>query len=217
MQGFEIIIVDDNSSDNTKEVAMSFSDQRITFIKNKKHLGLGLSRNVGVRNAKGKYIVFLDCNDECLPERLKNQYNFLENNLDYDVCGSRAIRIIDDVEKGKTWNHPLDKDLIGPTLLFAAFCLSSTMMLRKTLFTEKNLWYSDIKTSEDHEYQARLYSDNIKMINIEPSLVKHYMSPRARSYKITSQKELDSINIISKLLDLKAVASFNLTSSIPLP
>jgi glycosyltransferase involved in cell wall biosynthesis len=202
LQDFEVIIIDDSSVDKTKEIAMSFGDERISFIKNEKHLGLGLSRNVGVKNSKGKYIVLLDSDDKCFPKRLEDQYNFLEKKSDYDVCGSRAVRIINGKKIDQTVWHPLEEKLIGPTLLFTAFCLPSSMMIRKTLFTEKNLWFSDIKTLEDHEYQARLYSNNIKMANINDPVVEYYMHSGTKSNKIEVilQEKPDRINIISSLL-----------------
>lgn len=70
-QNFELIIVDDCSTDNTEEVVRTFSDERIKYFKHKKNKGVLGTRNTGFKLAKGKYIAFLDSDDELLPEALE--------------------------------------------------------------------------------------------------------------------------------------------------
>jgi len=69
-QNFELIIVNDASTDKTEEVVSSFNDKRITYCRNKKNKGVLGARNAGLDLAKGKYIVFLDDDDELLPDAL---------------------------------------------------------------------------------------------------------------------------------------------------
>ena len=63
---FEVIIVDDGSTDNTEEVIRSFDDKRVKYIKLKKNKGYPVALNKGVKTAKGEYIGFLDSDDEWL-------------------------------------------------------------------------------------------------------------------------------------------------------
>lgn len=78
---WELIIVDDCSNDNTDEVVAQYlSDTRIRYIKNEKNSGAAVSRNRALREAKGKWIAFLDSDDLWLPEKLEKQIEFMKSN-----------------------------------------------------------------------------------------------------------------------------------------
>lgn len=77
---WELIVVDDCSSDDTDEVISAFGDQRIIYLKNEKNSGAAVSRNKALKEAKGKWIAFLDSDDLWYPEKLKKQITFMEKN-----------------------------------------------------------------------------------------------------------------------------------------
>lgn len=76
---WELLIVDDCSTDNTDEIVQSFlSDERIKYFKNKYNSGAAISRNRALREAKGKWIAFLDSDDLWLPQKLEKQISFMK-------------------------------------------------------------------------------------------------------------------------------------------
>lgn len=80
-QNWEMIIVDDCSSDKTDEVVAKYLiDRRIKYIKNEKNSGAAISRNRALREAKGKWIAFLDSDDLWSPEKLEKQISFMKKN-----------------------------------------------------------------------------------------------------------------------------------------
>lgn len=79
-QNWELIIVDDCSTDNTDDIVSYFSDNRIKYMKNKKNMGAAATRNRALREAKGKWIAFLDSDDLWLPNKLEKQINFMKSN-----------------------------------------------------------------------------------------------------------------------------------------
>ncbi len=79
-QNWELIIVDDCSTDNTDDIVSYFSDNRIKYMKNKKNMGAAATRNRALREAKGEWIAFLDSDDLWLPNKLEKQINFMKSN-----------------------------------------------------------------------------------------------------------------------------------------
>lgn len=77
---WELIIVDDCSTDNTEEVLATINDSRIRYFKNEKNSGAALSRNRALREARGQWIAFLDSDDLWMPEKLEKQINFMKKN-----------------------------------------------------------------------------------------------------------------------------------------
>lgn len=77
---WELIIVDDCSTDNFDEVLSEISDERIKIYKNKKNIGAAISRNKALRVARGQWIAYLDSDDLWMPEKLERQVAFMENN-----------------------------------------------------------------------------------------------------------------------------------------
>lgn len=89
---WELIIVDDCSTDNSMEVIRSFNEPRLKLLQNKKNSGAAISRNYALREAKGKWIAFLDSDDTWVPEKLEKQIKFMEEHnyaftfTDYRIC-----------------------------------------------------------------------------------------------------------------------------------
>lgn len=94
---WELLIVDDCSTDNTEEIVASFNDERIRFIKKDKNSGAADSRNVALRAAVGKWIAFLDSDDTWEREKLEKQIRFMENG-NYHFSYTRYEEINEDSE-----------------------------------------------------------------------------------------------------------------------
>ena len=77
---WELLIVDDCSTDNTAEIVNAFTDSRIRYMQNEKNEGAALTRNKALRAAKGRYIAFLDADDLWAPEKLEKQIAFMQQN-----------------------------------------------------------------------------------------------------------------------------------------
>lgn len=89
---WELIIVDDCSTDDSMDVIKAFKEPRIRLLQNEKNSGAAISRNYALREAKGKWIAFLDSDDIWLPDKLEKQIRFMEDNnysfsfTDYRIC-----------------------------------------------------------------------------------------------------------------------------------
>ena len=103
---WELIIVDDCSKDNTDAVVAEFTDPRIRYLKNEKNSGAAASRNRALREAKGKWIAFLDSDDLWDATKLEKQIRFMEEN-DYHFSYTNYREVDDNgVSLGTVWTGP---------------------------------------------------------------------------------------------------------------
>ena len=132
---YEIIAVDDHSADDTLEVIKRFSDSRLKCVPRKERGGGAVARNSGLAVAKGKYIAFLDDDDEWLPEKLKHQIEVLDTKPEVGMVytGVRhinqqnglIIKTYQPEKRGRLFKILLAENFIGTT--------SSVMMRREAL------------------------------------------------------------------------------------
>lgn len=108
-QNWELIIVDDCSTDNTDDIVAAFNDNRIRYIKNEKNSGAAITRNRALREAKGEWIAFLDSDDVWVPEKLEKMIDFMVSH-DYSFA-------YHDYEKIDEESKPLNVYVSGPKVV----------------------------------------------------------------------------------------------------
>ncbi len=87
---FELLIIDDNSTDKTFDIVNSFKDPRIKAFRNEKNFGMVFNTNSLIKKSNGEYIAIINSDDSWLPEKLQKQLDFLENNENYGACFTLA-------------------------------------------------------------------------------------------------------------------------------
>lgn len=86
-EDYEIIVINDLSPGNAEEIIKSYNDKKIVYIKNNTNKGIGYNRNLGIKEAKGEYVCFIDSDDYVKEDFISKMYNYSkENNLDLCVC-----------------------------------------------------------------------------------------------------------------------------------
>ncbi len=152
---FELIIINDGSSDKSDEIIRSFKDPRIRYLINEQNIKLIKTLNRGIDEALGKYIARMDADDICMPDRFLRQVEFLEANNDYVMCGSWA-RIIDGEGNITGRIKRIDTDgMIRSNMLFTTPFLHPTVMIRTEALKKER--YSDVALHcEDLELWIRL-------------------------------------------------------------
>lgn len=159
-QNWELLVIDNESSDNTKDVVEKFSetDQRIKYYNVKKDHKIGIARylNYGIEISAGKYIARLDDDDEwCDPEKLIKQVKFLEENKEYVIVGGGAMMV--DGNRNvifKFFKREKD-DEIRNHALYANPFWHNTVMFRKDSALKAG-GYKKIKFVEDWDLWLRL-------------------------------------------------------------
>ena len=162
----EFIIVDDGSTDRTREILRSFSDPRISLLFNDKNEGNYPARNRGCRLARGKYIAVMDADDVALPERLERQVEYMEKHSDVLACGT-AYRLIG---KNKVIIQPIEWHEIRYILLMTYCMLHPTMMIRSESMSKIHFYKEDSICAEDYDLTLRL-AINGKIVNLPDILL----------------------------------------------
>lgn len=176
---FELIIIDDCSTDNTVDIIKSFKDSRISFIQKEKNSGYTDSLNYRIDIAEGEYIARMDGDDVCAISRFEKQVNFLDNNPEVMLCGT-SIQVIG---TDNVLRHPQSHEEIKVKLCFGtAFCHPSVMG-RKEVFKENN-YNKDFEPAEDYELWTRLVFKG-RLANIDEILLFY----RAHSGQISNTKK----------------------------
>jgi glycosyltransferase involved in cell wall biosynthesis len=133
-QNFELIIVDDGSTDNTKELVEKFNDKRIIYTKLRENSGSSvIPRNIAMKVSKGKYIALLDSDDYWFDSlKLQKQVDFLEANSDYSVCyqDAKVVNekdIIINHEYGPKKDFSRDELIKGPIIPLHSLCFRNVL------------------------------------------------------------------------------------------
>lgn len=176
---WELIIIDDCSSDDTDQIVESINDERIKYLKNEKNCGAALTRNRGLREARGEWIAFLDSDDLWMPEKLEHQIDFMKKN-GYSLSFTEYEKIDEDskplniyvsgpkkVNKNKMYNY----DYIGQlTMMYSAkeFGLIQIKDIRKN-----NDYAIRLQLYKKPETCAYLLEENLAKYRVRKVSISH--------------------------------------------
>lgn len=193
---FELIVIDDGSTDKSEEIIKSFSDQRIVYLDNGSNLGLSKSFNRGIQAAQGDYIARMDADDIALKERFEKQLNFLKDNPEVGVVGSN-IQIMG---TSKVFKRPEKHLAIKWQCLLSTPVVHPAVMARVRVFKD-NPYNEALHNSEDFELWSRLIFDkNIKFANLQEPLLLYRVSKKSFTQSLDPEKRLNTTkNIIHNI------------------
>jgi glycosyltransferase involved in cell wall biosynthesis len=206
---FEIIIVDDASTDNTEAIVASFHDDRISYIKNDTNKERCISRNKGIEKATGKYICFLDSDDYHLPEHLQKLYQFIHskkepealfftNSWNEDEQGHRTERNCPDFEKYNSYSY------------FLHYTVNPQRWAVHHQVFAKIKFDSKIVICEDMDTSLRILAAGYPVYQLKERTTVYVAAEDSFtvSDKNKAEKELLNLNRIFKREELKGKLSF---------
>ena len=156
-ENFELIIVDDCSTDNTGTVTRAFKDDRIIYIRHPQNKGAAAARNTGMSKAQGELVAFLDSDDEFLPEKLEKQVEVFKK-LSEDTGLILSNLCILGKHKRFYVSEQIASGYVLPSSSFPAsiFLPPSTWMLRKNCIVQVGQFDEMIFGIEDADYFTRI-------------------------------------------------------------
>lgn len=195
---FEVIVVDDGSTDNTTDIIKKYKNRISYFYK--ENGGPSSARNYGIKNSKGEYICFLDADDIFLPKKLEFQVAYMETNKNDGIgllysdyyCASRELKIIDYYE---SIGFQRQKEAVM-YLLNYNYINTSTVMIPRACVDEVGFFNENYRYLEDYDFWLRL-GCNYKFAYINKPLVK------TRSHYKNLRNKIDNREMINNAKKIK--------------
>lgn len=173
-QNFEIIIVDDGN-DNTEKMVRKFKDDRIRYFHRNKKYGIPSARNFGIKKSKGKYIAFLDSDDEWLSFKLEEELKMLENNpSNIAFISSNYIVYFKNVKflckTFKTKEEALKRKIFEVT----KFPILQATLFKREIFQKIGLFDEHLRIYEDFDIFMRIVNSPYDFLIIDkPTAIMH--------------------------------------------
>jgi hypothetical protein len=174
---FELLIVDDASTDRSREVAASYRDPRVRLLANPTNRGAGASRNAGLAAIASEYVAELDGNDVAVPQRLARQLAYLETHPEVAVVGGQA-RLIDVAGRRiGTFTRPTTDLGIRWCGIFQSPVIHSAVMYRRAIvWGELGGYEEQFRFGEDFDLWCRLARTHV-IRNLPQTLVAYRSDP----------------------------------------
>ena len=152
LSDWELILINDGSTDRTSEIAHSFLDKRIRVIDFSENKGCYPARNYGLTLSKGKYVAAMDSDDVCFPDRLEKQVAFLEQNKEIGLLGT-AYRYSNML---MPQYKETDPERIKLLQIRHCYLRHPTCMIRRALIIQYKLYYNEYFVyAGDYDWQVR--------------------------------------------------------------
>ena len=179
-QNFEMIVVNDASTDNTDQVISQFDDPRLKYIVHDKNLKLSATRNTGIKASKGEIIFLLDADDLFHAEKLQAHVEFLEKHPEIGVSYNARFELNHSLNTiREMWLPPLTVSLQDLILGFP-FSPSDTVIRREWAF-KVGLFDPEVGTAEDTDFPCRLALEGCIFEGIDRALnYRRYHSGKGR-------------------------------------
>ena len=167
----ELIVVDDGSTDGTQESIQKYFPQ-VKYIR-QENSGISMARNVGIENASGTWIGFLDSDDTWLPKKMARQIQALQDNPVYRICHTNEIWI----RRGKRVNPKRVHQKFGGDIFEKCLplCLisPSSVLIHREVFDRVGLFDPELPVCEDYDFWLRMCLYYTVLYIEEPLIVKY--------------------------------------------
>ena len=159
LDDFELVIVDDASTDGTATLLDTVDDKRLRVVRNEEQAGLAASLNRGLDLAEGRYVARLDADDVALPERLERQVERIRAEPRCAVVGSAVVDLDEDGRPGAVHVLPAGPTPLRWHALFSSPFFHPTVLVDREVLDAHNLRYDlEFLESEDYDLWTRLFA-----------------------------------------------------------
>ncbi len=189
-EDFEFLIINDGSTDKTKEIILSYNDKRIRYWENEKNIKLIATLNLGISLSNGKYIARMDADDISEPNRLQHQYVFMEANPDVGLLGT-WYETFTEQGLGGIARYVAEHEEIKFKQLYQIQVSHGTCMIRKEVLQKYNMEFDPkCAHAEDYDLFTRM-SKVTKLSNLQ------YVGYKVRHHEDEVSRKFADIQLLN--------------------
>jgi glycosyltransferase involved in cell wall biosynthesis len=197
-RNFELIVVDDASSDDSAAIVEALSEPRMRIIRHSKNIGAALSRNDALEVARGELIAIMDADDIAVPTRLERQVAYLDKHPDVGVVGCGVYNSIDTMGAILCTSFlPSDNATLQRTLMERWCFLHPSITFRKALYGVVGGYRQAFEPAEDHDLLLRML-EHTEAHNLNECLMQYRVNPRGLS--VIGQQYINELGEIAMRL-----------------
>lgn len=198
LNDFELIVIDDASTDGSLNILNSYTDLRLRVVRHKSNMGIVDALNNGLKEARGEYFARIDADDIAHPERLQMQLDYLNQNPQVGIVGS-WIHGFGDVRREYVHRYPVTDDHIKASLLFESPFAHPTVMIRRAALERLDQYYSpNFPYVEDWELWTRLIRSG-EASNIPKPLLKYRIHAKSSSQQFTQLQCASKLKLLQRI------------------
>lgn len=190
---FELLIIDNGSTDNTAEVAYQYSqqDQRIKLFSDGNPCGVSAARNKGIQLAVGKVIAFIDADDQWLPNKLTSHIEHLNQDTNLGVSFGRVEFLSPDGKPTRQFSNSRLSDIQPQHFLYENPTITvSNLVVRREIFEQVGGFEESMRYSEDMDFLLRVACSNRwKIEGLNEVLTRYRTSPKGLSSNLQGMEE----------------------------
>lgn len=181
-QNWELIIIDDGSTDSTSRIIHQINDERIRYYY-QENKGRGAARNKGLLKARGDYIAITDADDISLQDRFSKEVRFLESHPEYYVVSGQVMHFNDREEPHSVVYYPTNENEIDKKFKKGTMAIAHpAAMVRKKAFEVTGMYSEECLRAQDLEFFLRI-NHHFKIGNLEDTLILYRDDPRTTSLR----------------------------------
>lgn len=199
---FCLLIINDGSVDNSEKIVLSYSDERIKYLKNPENLGIVQTLNKGFDLVSSKYIARMDADDICSVDRIKLQIEMMEADPELALIGTWAELIDENGNRVGALQPPCSDSEIKTALLFSNVFIHSSVMIRRDVLVNNQLVYrTEHKAVEDYGLWVRI-AFNHKVAILNKTCIRYRLNPSGIMSAATKDKKrhLDNKTVVYELI-----------------
>lgn len=205
---FELLVIDDGSSDDTHSVLKHYDDGRLRIYRREKNSGKVSACNSVLADCRGKYITIHDADDYSHPERFQKQIGFLETHPSFAMCGTQFFEINERGETVRKIVLETDPESIRDLIRNDSQFHGPTMILRREILDSIGGLYRNFRNKEDVDLSMRI-AEKYRVINLSEYLYYYRLIPQGLSKLNFDFLRFEGMKVLQLLAEQRRTRGFD--------